>query len=381
MCAKIRVVVHVQFLTNVACGGLGECGLRFSNDASYSAHKSKEPPRRSPKDRPLAVSTRNRMKMPTMWNLLWLCLAVAPVWASSSLEPPSIVNKVDSSSFLCHLAGSTSLCSANVTGWELIDTTTNNKVQDLVSGDIVYSDNPSFSIRAMVSGSGITSVRFTLDVGGYTHTETTAPYSLCTNSGRMYRRCKDLTYGTRTVTGMACCDRTCQATPTALVFEIRRPTPTKAPTKAPSKAPAKAPTRECPKFDWKDMCCQSNEILVKSTPFNQDTCCPPETMVVDSVLACCKPNDIVVSSPLAQAQFKFCCPTSTIAATFTPLNEPQCCPANTGVNMVTLECCPTGQATCSTAPTRAPSGQAPATAPVKVPTNQCPKFDWQGQCC
>jgi hypothetical protein len=120
-----------------------------------------------------------------VWNLLVASLTVASVWANASLESPDKLNDVDPSSSLRHLSGGTS-CTGRVTGWELIDTKT-NEVKAIKSGDVVYSDNPSFSIRAVVSGTGTRSVPLTLNAG-YTNIENTAPYALCTNLGDMYRR-------------------------------------------------------------------------------------------------------------------------------------------------------------------------------------------------
>jgi hypothetical protein len=176
--------------------------------------------------------------MPAVWNLLVVALTVASVFASTLLEPSEfvVINRMDPSPPALRGQSRTSLsCSATVTGWELIDTTTNKKVQDLVNGDIVYSanDSPSFSIRAVVSGSGTRSVRLTLN-GGYTHTDIAPPYALCeTNTGdrrhrhdSTYRRCDGvLTHGHHVVIATACCDRdrrgTCDRPATTLNFEIR----------------------------------------------------------------------------------------------------------------------------------------------------------------
>jgi hypothetical protein len=187
---------------------------------------------------------------------LWVTVLTPSTVALDSLD--FIQNSICSSlsslsssslSSQCHLA-----FSGQVMAWELIDTRTSTKVMDLVNGAIVTSENPSFSIKAIVSGTGISSVRLTLD-GNFTNIEDGAPYALCRNTGTTFQRCKGLMYGTHTVTGAACSASggrgTCQVSPTTLVFEIRRPTsapvapaapvaPTKAPTNAPV-APMKAP--------------------------------------------------------------------------------------------------------------------------------------------
>jgi hypothetical protein len=90
--------------------------------------------------------------------------------------------------------------SGRVSAWELVDTNTNTKVMDLFPGAIVYSTNPSFSIKAVVSGSGTRSVSLVLN-GGYTNIENEAPYALCKNSGQIFIRCDKLTHGVHTVTG------------------------------------------------------------------------------------------------------------------------------------------------------------------------------------
>jgi hypothetical protein len=165
--------------------------------------------------------------MPAVLHLLVAALTVASVFANTDLESPELPNKVDPSPPLRGLSRTSLSCTGKVTGWELIDTTTDKKVQDLVDGDIVYSDHPSFSIRAVVSGSGTRSVRLTLN-DGYTHTDIAPPFALCDNSGRrrQYRRCDGLTHGSHVVTGTACCDRdrrgTCRRPATTLSFEIRR---------------------------------------------------------------------------------------------------------------------------------------------------------------
>jgi hypothetical protein len=166
-----------------------------------------------------------KLTLPTMWSLVVASFTVASVWANASLESFEMTTEVDPSSSPRHLSGRASSCTGHVSGWELIDTTTNSKVVDLVNGTIVYSDNPSFSIRAMVNGSGTRSVSLTLN-SGYTNTENTEPYSLCTNWGDTYRRCDGLTHGQHAVTGAACCDLdgggTCQLPLTVLAFEIHK---------------------------------------------------------------------------------------------------------------------------------------------------------------
>jgi hypothetical protein len=190
--------------------------------------------------------------------LLWVTVTTPSTVALDSLD--FVQNSICSSSSSLLSSSSSSqrhlAFSGQVTAWELIDTrtSTSTKVMDLVNGAIVTSENPSFSINAIVSGTGISSVRLTLD-GNFTNIEDGAPYALCRNTGTTFQRCKGLMYGTHTVTGAACSASggrgTCQVSPTTLVFEIRRPTsapvapaapvaPTKAPTNAPV-APMKAP--------------------------------------------------------------------------------------------------------------------------------------------
>jgi hypothetical protein len=340
-----------------------------------------------------------------VWNLLVASFTVASVWANASLESPDKLSDVDPSSSLRYLSGGTS-CTGRVTGWELIDTKT-YEVKAIKSGDIVYSNNPSFSIRALVTGSGTRSVPMTLNTG-YTNTENVAPYALCTNLGDTYRRCKRLTHGKHTVTGAACCDRdgrgTCQRPPTTLVFEIRRPAPTKPPTKAPTKAPMKvcavpgnagccgagviaadtygncctpneivAYNPRGPVFDnccprgtmvasSAGECCPPGNIVMNVTNYAElvyytDVCCPSGTKLVGTTLGqhleCCKPGDVLVPSPLLDPAlgFVFCCPNRTIAATINPTNfSTVCCPPNTGVNRVTKKCCADGQRECTPKP-------------------------------
>jgi hypothetical protein len=189
--------------------------------------------------------------MPAVWNLLAISLTVTSGLTNASLYSPGVLHGLDTSSSLRHLSANIFSCSSRVSAWELIDTKTGTKVMDLVNDTIVYVDQPSFSIRAVTSGSGTLYVRLTLN-GGYTNTEKAAPYALCTNMGSVYRRCDGLTHGKHVVTGSACCDRggieNCQHPPTALAFEIRTNAPSNAPlqTRAPimplTKAPAKAPT-------------------------------------------------------------------------------------------------------------------------------------------
>jgi hypothetical protein len=167
-----------------------------------------------------------KLTMPAVLNLLVVALTVVSVFANTVLESSELLNKVTPSPPLRGLSRTSLSCTGKVTGWELIDTTTDKKVQDLVDGDIVYSDHPSFSIRAVVSGSGTRSVRLTLN-DGYTHTDIAPPYALCDNSGRrQFRRCDGLTHGSHVVLGTACCDRdrrgTCRRPATTLIFEIRR---------------------------------------------------------------------------------------------------------------------------------------------------------------
>jgi hypothetical protein len=167
-----------------------------------------------------------KVTMPTLLNLLVAALTMASVFANTLLESSELVSKVDPLPTLRGASRKSLSCTGKVTGWELFDTTTNEKVQDLVNGDIVYSEHPSFSIRAIVSGSGTRSVRLTLN-GGYTHTDIAPPYALCDNSGRnTYRRCDGLTHGQHVVIGTTCCDRdrrgTCLRPATTLTFEIRR---------------------------------------------------------------------------------------------------------------------------------------------------------------
>jgi hypothetical protein len=113
------------------------------------------------------------LTLPTMWSLAVASLTVASVWANTFLESSEMTTEVDPSSSRRHLSGRGSSCTGQVSRWELIDTTTNTKVMDLANGNIVYSDNPSFSIRAVVSGSGTRSVSLTLN-SGFTNTENTA---------------------------------------------------------------------------------------------------------------------------------------------------------------------------------------------------------------
>jgi hypothetical protein len=306
-------------------------------------------------------------------------------------------------SFHRHLSRSNSSCTGRVSKWELFDTKTNKKVMDLVNGTIVYSNDPSFNIRAVVSGSGTRSVVLTLD-SGYTQIENTVPYALCGNKGNTYRRCNGLTFGKHTVTGKACCGRggrgTCQRPLATLVFEIRRPVAT--PTK--TKAPTRAPMKNCrpgvvsinggccvpdidvccepgqilafkprgPPFDYCcplgttlvnyfGDCCRAGDILVTLNDSSvSDFCCPPETTVVGFYVGrgyeCCKPGEILVRS-----SFKYsggsgiCCPAGTIGATFTSTTgvlkfDKVCCPPNTGVNPVTQKCCANGQRECTPKP-------------------------------
>jgi hypothetical protein len=173
------------------------------------------------------TNTLQKMKltMPAVLNLLVAALTVASVFANTVLDT-SELNMLDPSPPLRGVSGKSLSCTGQVTGWELYDTTTNKKVQDLANGDIVYSTNPTFSIRAVVTGSGTRSVRLTLN-DGYTYTGIAPPYALCDNSGR--RRCDGLVYGSHVVLGTACCDRdrrgTCRRPATTLSFEIRRPAP------------------------------------------------------------------------------------------------------------------------------------------------------------
>jgi hypothetical protein len=192
-----------------------------------------------------------KLIMPAVCNLLAISLTVPSVLAVSSSHSPDMLDVGEPSSPFRDLSANIFSCSSQVFAWELIDTNTDIKVMDLVNGTIVYDDQPSFSIRAVTSGSETRSVRLTLN-GGYTNTENAAPYALCTNKGSVYRRCDGLTHGKHVVTGSACCDRgglgTCQQPPTALDFEIRLPTPTNAPsyaplqTRSPTVTPTKAPT-------------------------------------------------------------------------------------------------------------------------------------------
>jgi hypothetical protein len=329
--------------------------------------------------------------MPTMWNLLVASMTVASVWGHASLESPETLNKNDAST--SHRLQATGSCTGRVTGWELIDTKNNTKVMDLVNGTIVYSDDPSFSIRVVVSGSGTRSVKLTLD-RSYTNTENEAPYALCTNTGNTYRRCGGLTVGKHMVTGAACCDKsgrgTCQRPPTALAFEIRRPTkpptkpptkaptkpPTKPPTKAPTKAPMKAPTTKAPtkaqtsaptnaptnaptkaplttptKAPTKHPT-QAPVCAVKGDDGDGDGCCGAGVTAVNYTGGCCPVGNIAV--PNLPEKVNFCCPNTTLVAdslghccklsdilapspSFNPLRRAGfCCPINTSAAAITF---------------------------------------------
>jgi hypothetical protein len=299
--------------------------------------------------------------MPTVCNLLVASLTVASVCANASLKSETL-NQNDPSSSLRHLSGATGSCTGRVTGWELIDTKTNAKVTDLANGTIVYSENPSFSIRAVVTGTGTRSVSLTLN-SGYTNTENTAPYALCTNLGETYRRCNGLVHGKHTVTGTACCDRNgrgiCQRPPTTLAFEIRSPAPTKPPTKAPvtkapkapTKPPTKAPTKPPTKTPTKAPTKAPMKVCtVPGYDGDRDGCCGAGVLAADSIGFCCQPGEIVRFDPTVQTVsfFDKCCPQETavlIGITGIYAGQPGvCCPAGTalvGFSVVDfdVECC------------------------------------------
>jgi hypothetical protein len=266
-------------------------------------------------------------------------------------------------SSLRRLSGTTPF-SGRVSAWELIDTSTNTKVMDLFTGAIVYSTNPSFSIKAVVSGSGTRSVSLALN-GVYTNTENKAPYALCKNSGQIFIRCDKLTHGLHTVTGQACPDRdargNCQQPPSALVFEIRLPNaPTaKSPTSAPVQPPAKPPTNSPNTPPMKAPAMPQN-APIKATPSapalarsptkqpfskltsapvctlrdSAGTCCQPGATLRDG--KCCQSGDILVKSPVNTE--RFCCPAGVTLVE--PLGT--CCQPGATLLDGNRECCPPG---------------------------------------
>jgi hypothetical protein len=122
-----------------------------------------------------------------VWNRLVVAssLGVLAMAMTSLAESFMVKEEMDPSS-IRDLIASPVPCEGFVDQWELMDTKTNKMVQTLENGDVVYSDRPSFSIRADVSGALVTrSIRFTLNGKAYSNIENMAPYALCTNGGHI----------------------------------------------------------------------------------------------------------------------------------------------------------------------------------------------------
>lgn len=90
-----------------------------------------------------------------------------------------------------------------VIGLELIQGGSSNVVASLVDGAIItipFGTTPSFGVKAITSGSPISSVIFGWnDITQY-RVESSAPYALCGNDGPMFFRCSRLLIGTHKVT-------------------------------------------------------------------------------------------------------------------------------------------------------------------------------------
>jgi hypothetical protein len=133
---------------------------------------------------------------------------------------------------------------------ELMNADTDSKVQDLVDGAVVVTSAPSYNINALVSGSGIGSVRFNRN-SVVENVENSAPYAFCGNDGANYYKCTSLGYGVHTVitTPFVLPDGAgAMGIPLVLTFTIAAPMPapmtdpTNDPPSAPANAPMKAPT-------------------------------------------------------------------------------------------------------------------------------------------
>jgi hypothetical protein len=194
------------------------------------------------------------LKMCIVWNRLVVASSLGVMAMTSLAESFMVKEEMDPLS-IRDLIASPVPCEGFVDQWELMDTKTNKMVQTVENGDVVYSDRPSFSIRAVVSGALVTRlVRFTLNV----------PYALCTNGAIFVSSLRG--YGAR------CCGDGVIA------------------------------------VNHVGDCCPVAYIAVPIATLPDFTaCCPTGTATVDSLSRCCGPNDILVISSTI-ANFNYCLP-------------------------------------------------------------------------
>jgi hypothetical protein len=133
-----------------------------------------------------------------------------------------------------------------VVGLNLIQAGSNTIVASLFDGAVVNLNGatPNFNVDAVTDSGPIASVQFDLDGFVNFHTETTAAYALCGNSGLIFAKCNQLVIGFHTVTAT-----TKGGTPFTVTFQIvdgTAPTPTAPTPTAPVAAPISAPAPTAP---------------------------------------------------------------------------------------------------------------------------------------
>jgi hypothetical protein len=122
----------------------------------------------------------------------------------SLLSPLSVVEGADEADL--SLRGSQKnrqlVLAGYLTKLELIDSTSDTKVLDLINGQVIATSRPSFNVNAAYSDPTqvIKSVKFTN--AQQNRTENSAAYAFCGNNGADFYNCTTLGYGTHTITAV-----------------------------------------------------------------------------------------------------------------------------------------------------------------------------------
>jgi hypothetical protein len=83
---------------------------------------------------------------------------------------------------------------------QLIDSTTNKNVKNLVTGDVIETTSPAYNLNIIVNGTSTKSVVVAYGTeNNRINVENWAPWALCSNQGPIFPACDRLGYGTHTI--------------------------------------------------------------------------------------------------------------------------------------------------------------------------------------